>query len=543
MKSFIGLITVFFFYFTYGQIIFQSNLENWLNNLPTEFVGNKTNLETDSIVQYSMSASNGNYSVQLINSEATHKRFTTKPLSVDSGVTYTISFWVRGSGNIRTGIFDNRSTGYGYAYNNYVTINSTEWQNIVQTITAENTYSEAEFIFSIQYTNPTLDHIQLDDVLISTQQTNLPTITIINPQHNSTIYTHNVSIVFSVENFTIGTPDSTVDGYLIYYINNANPTPHYSTNPINLNLPDGLYEVKLELVDKNGVPLQPSIFAIVSFRIYTNFTFVPIYDLQYTTDYTGNSNYVGDTVKTKGIVTGVHSNGFFIQDGYGPWTGIYVYSPLYAPNVSLGDSILLIGIVKEYYNLTELYNILNLEVINSNNPLPEPYIVNANTVKSEQFESVLVKLLNAKCINTNAGYGMWEVYDNIDTCKIHNLLYNFTPTLNAIYNITGIVYYSYSEYKIEPRNSEDIIEVSKTEWLNYPKLSIYPNPTSDLLHVSSNYQIQKIELINSSGKLIKTHFLNSYSTTINLEKFIPGIYYLLIYYSNGNFQATILRKN
>jgi hypothetical protein len=148
--------------------IFQNDLENWTDNHhPNGFWGSKTSIEVDSVNQYTTSSHGGVYAVQLVNTESTHKRFTTQPVQVDSGTTYTISFWVRGQGNIRTGIYDGRATGSGYFYNAYINVNTTTWEQYSQTIICEKTNAAGEFIFSVQLTNSANDHIQIDDVSIT----------------------------------------------------------------------------------------------------------------------------------------------------------------------------------------------------------------------------------------------------------------------------------------------------------------------------------------------------------------------------------------
>jgi predicted extracellular nuclease len=271
-----------------------------------------------------------------------------------------------------------------------------------------------------------------------------PTLTITSPSNNAQIYSSDVNIQYTTTNFVVGT-----DGKIKYTINGTNPN-YTVDNPILLSgLTQGTYNVQLELVDMNQNSLTPPVTASVSFTITSTLPqYVSIYDIQYTTDQTGNSPYADDTVQTSGIVTGTYAQGFFMQNGSGEWNGIYVFSATYAPQVSMGDSITIVGKVKEYYGLTEITNLSYLQVHSQNNSLPSPVVVTAAQVKSEPYEGVLVKLMNATCINENSGYGMWTVQDATDTCKIHNLLYTYTPTLNHKYHITGPVYYSYGEYRM-----------------------------------------------------------------------------------------------
>ena len=519
--------------------VFQSDLENWNGNVPANFVGSKTNLEADSIQKYSASAHSGQFAVQLINTESAHKRFTTQPLQVDSGVTYNISFWVRGKGNIRTGLYDGRTANSGYYYNTYITVNSTDWTNYVQSVTCEKNNSAGEFVFSIQLTNANYDHIQLDDVLITVDNPNAPSITITSPTNNALIYSSTVNIEFNVSNFVLGT-----DGKVKYTVNNG--SAQYTVNsPIVLNgLSAGTYNVVLELVDVNEQSLNPQVTASVNFTVSSSLPqYVSIYDIQYTTDVSGNSPYVDDTVLTSGIVTGTYSQGFFMQNGYGPWNGIYVFSATYAPQVNVGDSISIVGKVKEYYGLTELTNISYLQVHSQNNPLPAPVIVTAASVKSEQYEGVLVKILNATCINPNAGYGMWTVQDNTDTCKIHNLLYSYTPILNNKYNITGPVYYAYSEYRIEPRSANDIQDVTGIDENIFNDVLIYPIPAQNYLNISSAKQINKIEIYTlDSKKVMEKLIKNSNEYVLNINNLKQGNYIAIIYFVDGTKASYKIQK-
>jgi len=51
-----------------------------------------------------------------------------------------------------------------------------------------------------------------------------------------------------------------------------------------------------------------------------------IYDIQYTTDPSGNSPYNGQVVTINGVVTSINYDGYVIAEAPGAWHGIYVYS-------------------------------------------------------------------------------------------------------------------------------------------------------------------------------------------------------------------------
>ncbi|MDR0969221.1 MAG: PKD domain-containing protein [Lentimicrobiaceae bacterium] len=145
----------------------NGSFEDWTDGKPDCWFGEKTNIAASNIAQYSTSAQEGNFAVQLINPNTGHKRFTSQAISIVSGTTYSITFWARGQGDVRTGLFDDRTTSSGYFYNEYITVNATDWTEYTQTIAAENTTDVAEFIFSVRNTVEGNDHLQIDNVTIS----------------------------------------------------------------------------------------------------------------------------------------------------------------------------------------------------------------------------------------------------------------------------------------------------------------------------------------------------------------------------------------
>src|SRR5574344_768660 len=65
-------------------------------------------------------------------------------------------------------------------------------------------------------------------------------------------------------------------------------------------------------------------------------------------------------------------------------------------------------------------------------------------------------------------------------------------------------------------------------------VSIYPNPCSNFVNISSENEISNISFVNILGKEIFTDNIKSTSTTISLEKFPKGIYFIKIIDSKGN---------
>jgi len=72
------------------------------------------------------------------------------------------------------------------------------------------------------------------------------------------------------------------------------------------------------------------------------------------------------------------------------------------------------------------------------------------------------------------------------------------------------------------------------------KISVYPNPATDLIKIENLKPNASLELIDSSGKLIKSVSNNKTSTTeINIKDLSSGIYYLKV---DGQSVQKIIKK-
>lgn len=197
---------------------------------------------------------------------------------------------------------------------------------------------------------------------------------------------------------------------------------------------------------------------------------VSIYDIQYTTD-PGDGTYpsplLNQIVTTQGVVTAVNfnfSNGlnkFFIQDGNGPFSGIYVFD--WSTVVQIGDLVEVRGKVSEYYGFTELTYVEQITILSSGNPVPSP--VNLSTLQisnSEAYESMLVKIQNLTVTSAQDSHGEWYVTDGSGPCQIDDGFFYFDDANITIAQgqtwgqITGIVDYSYDAFGLNPRTPADL---------------------------------------------------------------------------------------
>ena len=188
-----------------------------------------------------------------------------------------------------------------------------------------------------------------------------------------------------------------------------------------------------------------------------------------------------------------------------------------------GDSVVLDAEVDEYYELTELKNVANLQVISSGN-IFSPSYCNTAAADSEEFEGCFVEVSNAICNNDNAGFGEWIVNDGSGDLIIDDLFYAFTPILNQSYTVSGVITFSYGAFKLLPRNGSDVAGFISVNETTENVFYMYPNPLSQ-----SNLNItlqnnSNVSLFNLSGQLIKTYQLKSGNNSVNLDFLNKGLY-------------------
>ncbi|NQU67697.1 MAG: lamin tail domain-containing protein [Candidatus Marinimicrobia bacterium] len=207
-----------------------------------------------------------------------------------------------------------------------------------------------------------------------------------------------------------------------------------------------------------------------------------IYEIQGQLD---ASPLAGTGVITSGIVTGVSSSGIFLQDGDGAWNGVWCYlGSGNTADILVGDAVEVIGTVMEYFDLTEIDG--SATVTSSGNALPIAAAL-ATVDVAEAYEGVLVSVSNAACDNADLGNGEWSVDDGSGSVVVDDKLFAFLPTLGTAYDVTGPVDFTYSAFKIQPRDASDIAEY------------VAPGPVSITFQVDMQYQEVSVDGVHIAG--------------------------------------------
>ncbi len=291
------------------------------------------------------------------------------------------------------------------------------------------------------------------------------------------------------------------------------------------------------------------LIAAIIFIAFNSNAQTTISDIQGTGDV---SPLEGTTVTVSGVVTAVRSGdtgifGFFIQDGNGTRTGIYVYSDL-NQSLVLGDNVTVAGEVDEFFNMTELTNVSAITINSSGNDLPNPALITTNIAgSSEDYEGVLVKVQNANCTAVPDTHGIWTVNDGSGDAFVDDWMFHLTPdaTVGTKYDITGCLIYDFNQYKICPRDANDVAVVSSSSVNNITtSAKLFPNPTSVELNIQSKVNISNITVSNVIGqRVLNIENIMSDFYSLNVENFKNGVYMININNVDGTSAVTKFVKN
>ena len=331
--------------------------------------------------------------------------------------------------------------------------------------------------------------------------------------------------------------------------------PKYPINPpvlsvgntvVTLTPVDSLYSgdtvtvlIKPGLTDLSGNAILSDSIVFMT-RVSPNLT---IYDIQYTTDVTGDSPYDKQTVTVSGVVTAVLKSGtFFIQDGPGEWNGIYIfkYSEVAVPEV--GDSVTVTGDVSEYYNLTEIAVKLagNLIILKKGCALPEPTLLTTGGISNESYESVLIETRNVGVTAVDTVYKEWQINDGSGMATVNDFIataveVRYNPVIgDTLVHVRGIIDYNYGAFKIEPRRMGDVKDNKPVKIVaTMPAANNTNVPTAASIQINFNKPMRSYTVIPAnfalSGNLSGTIPFNAIYDAANwschlipAQSFAPG---------------------
>lgn len=179
-----------------------------------------------------------------------------------------------------------------------------------------------------------------------------------------------------------------------------------------------------------------------------------------------SSPYEGQIVSVTGIVvvggdeyySSQYAYAVIMDEGGGAWAGLTLFGTDVG-SLARGDSITITGEIQEYYDFTELSYPTEVVVHSTGHTLPSAESLATGDVGDEQWESVLVSVSDVEVTEDDLGYGEWAVDDDSGEIRVDDMGdYSYDPVIGDTFSeIIGVCFYSYSNWKLEPRDDADLI--------------------------------------------------------------------------------------
>jgi len=294
--------------------------------------------------------------------------------------------------------------------------------------------------------------------------------------------------------------------------------------------------LSLKSTDAIGILVDSVAISVSAPPVATPYT---INQIQFTTTPPYDSPHNAELVETSGVVTGVQYNGYYLQDGNGPWNGIFVLDYNNVP--TRGDVVSITGTVSEYFNLTEISGIIVYNAV-AGGALPTPTSISTLAANDEQYEGVLVKVTNATCTSDTTASTPnkeWTINDGTGALIADDKMFAYGPTLSTVYDVTGVIDFSFSAFKILPRDINDILLSTGIDENENENVIVYPNPTTNVLNFELDVNNTTVQIFDITGKVLKSITATSKQFSISLSNFSNGIYF----YSVADFQGKIISTN
>lgn len=280
-----------------------------------------------------------------------------------------------------------------------------------------------------------------------------------------------------------------------------------------------------------------------------------------------------------------------IQNGQGQYSGIWIFGPS-VNNLHRGDRVRIRGTVKEEFGVTrvETASASDVVILGTNQPLPNPEILTTATFSNnkpdgdptaEPWESVFIRLNTMStltCVNAAQGISCttqeplqdtvfrrnfgevtvtdqpgWDARIELQDGN-HNVRNGWNPAqvnppyivltkYDQIASVQGILYYSFSNWKLVPRRDSDFGTITPIGIQNlsetvssYQLFQNYPNPFNPNTTIKFSIPVNgfvTLQVFDMLGREVKSLVNNEmttgfYSYNFNASDLSSGIYFYRI---------------
>jgi hypothetical protein len=318
-----------------------------------------------------------------------------------------------------------------------------------------------------------------------------------------------------------------------------------------------------------------------------------IRDVQYTPYINGRTPYLGAVTALSGIITADTANialtplstgwtnAWYMQSTSQPWSGIWLTT---TDTIAIkqmdalrnGDSVTVTGTIQEQFDVTRLGNITGVVKVSGGNALPAPvalttsgFNVGNGTPSAESYEGMLVKFTNLTVTDINPTFSdpsEYSVNDGSGPVVVQQggrNKYSNVPADSAagktifhvgnkIGSLTGIVYYSFNQYKFVPRTDADFqnvvltgVKLAQTGALpaSYALSQNYPNPFNPstviqyALPASGSVTLKVFNILGQEVRTLVNEFQapGRYAVRFDASSLASGMYFYRI--QSGSYSS------
>ncbi|MFT5876693.1 MAG: hypothetical protein ACI9GM_000763 [Salibacteraceae bacterium] len=325
-----------------------------------------------------------------------------------------------------------------------------------------------------------------------------------------------------------------------------------------------------------------------------------IVDIQKVLDYNRNESYYkGDTVTVTGVVSASAKDYdlgyvYIQQTGATEWAGLSLIGNSDLVLLKRTEEVTVTGVIEEYYSFTRM-NVIDVVKTGNLVPVETTFLDPSDNAlytsgEIEKYESMTVGFENGTTglfmTDEDAGFGDYAVstsatatqsimvtagrqsssafaslwvslvtdgyyWDNDGQMEVDTVITSATMQMDSL---SGVLYFGFGNYKLLPRNNDDIVNLSDngtpialdTTNYNYPvsvvelngksiETLVYPNPASDQVTVSvdglTNFSVAVYDL--SGRQIMETINANSFAR-ISVSPLPNGVYFLKVSDRSGN---------